>query len=241
MRIDRLIPLLAAMTLCLTLAAQNEPSTFIPAKNISAGAQFAYTDLNTDNTELYLLIHPVSAKGQATLIAPFVEYAYRDDRALGLRFSYLNACAQLDHLTLDLLNDGLQLSLSDMSAHICSYGGTLYHRNYFGLDRRNLLAAFAEVGLNLTGDRSDFGDGSAYSSSFKAGLTFSPGLIFFVMDHVAASCSVSMGGVSYRSVKCYSNGVETGHRAKFGSRFGLDLLGINFGISFYLSNLLNQV
>ncbi len=227
--------------LCLSVAAQNEPSAFISAKNLSVGAQFAHADLNSDNTELFLLINPVSAKGQATLIAPSVEYAYQDDRALGLRFSYLHACAQLDQLTLNLLNDGLQFSLPDMNAHISTYGGTLYHRNYFGLDRRNLLAAYAEVGLNLTGGRSDFGDGSAYSTSFKAGLTFSPGLIFFVMDNVAASCSVSMGGMSYRSVRCYSDGRETGHRAKFGSRFGLDLLGINFGISFYLGNLLNQV
>lgn len=235
MRILRLIPLAVAVTLCLSAAAQDDPqpSAFIPGGSFSAGAQIAYAQLDSDNSEIFLLVNPVTARGSATLVAPFAEYSYRDDRSIGLRLSYLGASARLDDLTLDLLNEGLQFSVSDMSARLNSFGGALYHRNYFGIDRRNRLAAFAEFALSLSGGRSDFGSDGEYSSSFKAGLSFSPGLMFFIMNNVAASCSVSMGGLSYNSVKCYSDGTGTGHRSKFGSRFGLDLLGINFGVSFH--------
>lgn len=207
---------------------------FIPAHSKAAGAQFAHVSFDSRDSELLLLLNPMTASGSASVVAPFVEYAYSDDKSFGLRVNWFSANALLDDLTLDLLNEGLQFSVDNIEGGMRTLGGSVFHRKYFGLDDKNRLAAFTEVALTLSRGRSSFGFADTFTNTLKANIAFSPGLMFFVMNNVSASCSLSMANVSFNSVKCFSDGEMVGEREKFGSHFGLDVMGINFGISFYL-------
>lgn len=216
MRAGRLILIIAVSVLPLTVSAQQK-EIFMPAGTFSVGIQAAYAGLNSDNSDILLLLDQVNAKGSAFYAAPQAEFSYRDNRTLGVRMNYCSA----------------SLSADQIGAGMRRIGGAVFHRNYFALDRKNRLAAFAEFSASLTGGRTQFGNENEYSSSLRARLSFSPGLTYFVMNNVSVSLSIGLAGLSYNSVKCYSDGVETGYRHKFGADFGLDLLGSGFGISFW--------
>lgn len=216
MKAFRLILICAISAMPIAVSAQ-EKEVFIPKGSVSAGIQAAYASLNSNNSDFMLLLNEINAAGHAFYAAPGVEFSYRDNRAVGLRLNYVSG----------------NLAMDNADAAVRSVGGAVFHRNYFALDRKNRLAAFVEFSASLTGRRADFVKTGENTSSLKAGLTFSPGLMYFVMNNVSISFSIGMAGLSYNSAKCYSGGVETGHSHRFGADFGLDLLGSGFGISFY--------
>ncbi|MCQ2176919.1 MAG: hypothetical protein MJY41_03145 [Bacteroidales bacterium] len=222
--------MILAMAFC---AGAQERTAFIHKGSIEIGAQVAHTSLESDNSDILLLLNPLTIGSKATLIAPFAQIAYRDNKAIGARLSIFDAFLEMDNLTLDLLNDDMQFDLEAVTAAMSTFGGSVFHRSYYGLDSKNRLAAFTEFSLSLTGGQSDFGKNGDFSKSLKAKLSFSPGLIFFVMNNVAASFSLSMANISYNSIRCYSDGAENGKRARFGSKLGPDITGVNFGVSVF--------
>ena len=213
-----------------------EGITVVPKGDFSVGAQFANLRLDSDNSEIMLLLNPVSAEGRFFQFAPFFEYAYKENSTFGARLHLTNATAVLDQVTIDLLNEGLSFDITDLDTRMKSYGASVFHRNYFGLDPRGRVAVISELALTVSGGRTDYdfrNPGSDYSTSRKLNFSFSPGLVFYVMNNVSAMCTISMANISYNRVKCFSSGAETGSREKFASRFGVDLTGINFGIAFH--------
>lgn len=228
-----------ALLFCIALGAAanaRDARVMVPKGDFSMGAQFAHMRLNSDNSEIMLLLNPINAEGKISQVAPFFEYCYRDDCSFGSRLQYVSADAVLDKLTLDLLNDGLSFDVSDLSTRKRSFGLCVFHRNYFALDERSRVAVISEVSLAYTGGRTDFDitqPGADYSTSRKLNFAFSPGLVYYVMNNVSAMFTLSMANVSYNTVKCYTDGAETGTRAKFAGRFGVDLTGMNFGVAFH--------
>lgn len=223
MRRFRKIAATAAATFAFFCAGAQEGRLIVPQGDYSMGLQFAVANFNSENSELLLLLNPIDASGRATLVAPFAEYSYRDNRSIGARLSFFSGNAVINELGLDMLNDGLSFDLSDIKLGMSSFGISIFHRNYLGLDERGRAGLFAEFALGYTGGTT--GD----SKSTKLELNFSPGFVFFLMDNVSVSCSLSMAGLNYTSVKT-SDG---GSRSKFGVRAGVDLLGLNFGVSFH--------
>ena len=213
-------------------AAQELPS-FIRKGSISIGAQLAHTSIDSDNSDILMLLNPLSVNGKATLFAPVAQISYKDNKALGIRACFFDVNLDLENLTIDLLNDDMQFDLESLTAAMSTFGGSVFHRSYYNLDAKNRLAAYTEFALSLTGGQSDMGINGEFTKSLKAKVSFSPGIIFFVMNNVATSFSLSMANISYNSVKCYSDGKESGQRSKFGSKLGPDITGVNFGISVY--------
>jgi len=208
----------------------------IQKSSYAAGAQFAYMKLDSDDSELLLVMSPVSAKGSISHITPFFEYAYKDDCAVGAKLQFLVGNATIDNLTLDLMSEGLSFGVTDIDSHLKRFSAFLYHRNYFALDRRSRIGVIAEESLCYARTVTDYdydNPGTKYSKGNKVTLAFSPGIIFFVMNNISVSFTLSMANLSYNSVKSYSNGEVTGSRGKFGAKFGVDVTGINFEIGFH--------
>lgn len=231
----RLTFILTVMLATLSIdAAARE--TFVPKGDLSAGTQLAFINFNSDNSEYFMLLNPLSAEAKFKLFAPFFEYAYADNGSIGFRLDYSIITAAVDNLTLDLLNEGLSFDVSDLNANTRSAGASIYHRNYFGVDRKNRFGFFCEESLGYKSGRMEFYTGDSadnYTKSSRFSLSFSPGFTFFVMNNISVSCSVGMAGVSYNKVTCFKGGSPTGDRQKFAVRFGPDLLGANFGIAFH--------
>lgn len=228
--------IISAILMALAASPAYSQNIMVPKGDFSLGAQFAHFKLNSDNSELMLLINPVSAQGRISQIAPFFEYAYKDDCSFGGRLNYIAGDAILDSITLDLLSEGLSFDISDLNTHMRSFGASIFHRNYFALDSRSRIAVIAEESLSYVNGRTDYdyaSPGQNYSASRKLNFAFSPGIIFYVMNDVSAFVTVSMANVSYNTVRCYTGGTQSGDRTKFAARFGVDLTGIGFGVAFH--------
>lgn len=210
--------------------------TMILKHNFAAGLQFAYLDLNSDNSELFLIVSPISANGSIFHLTPVVEYAYKNDCAIGGKIQYMSGNATLDNLSLDLMSEGLQFSVSDISSRMKRFSGIIYHRNYFALDKHSRIGVIAEESLTYSRSYIDYDSdapGTRYSTGNRFTLAFSPGITFFVMNSISIGLSVSMANLSYNSVKSYKAGEEPGSRTKFGAKFGVDVTGVNFEIVFH--------
>lgn len=227
--------LLAAMSALLMAVAANA-QVMVQKGDFSVGAQFAHLKLDSDNSEIMLLVNPVSAQGKISQFSPFFEYTYKDDCSFGARVQYFSGAAVLDNITIDLLSEGLSFDLSNLNTHMKRIGASVFHRNYFALDPRSRVGIIADESLSFSEGRIEYDNskpGMNYSTSGKLNFAFSPGLVFYVMNRVSAMLTISMANVSYNTVKCYTDGSESGGRSKFAARFGIDLTGINFGVAFH--------
>lgn len=223
--------------LCAALVAASASAQVMVQKgNFSVGAQFAHLKIDSDNSEIMLLVNPVSAQGKISQFAPFFEYAYKDDCSFGAKIQYFSGSAILDNITIDLLSEGLSFDLSDLNTHMKRFGASVFHRNYFALDQRSRVGIIAEESLSFSEGRTEYDKskpGLNYATSNRINFAFSPGLVFYVMNNVSAMLTISMANMSYNTVKCYTEGAQSGGRSKFAARFGVDLTGINFGVAFH--------
>lgn len=235
MRITKIFSIVLVGCLFSLRASAQEPKLIIPKGEWQFGAQMAHASYKSDNSEILMLINPLNANVSAGMFSPFLSYAYRDNRTVGMRLNYFEANIAVDDLTLDLLNDGLSFDVSDLTGGTRTWSAALYHRNYFGLDDRGRFGVICEFALSYGGTHSNFASQpDSYTLANKAKLSFSPGFVVFVMNNVSTSLTVGMADVYYNNVSCYREGELTGTRHKLGTRFGLDLLGINMGISVHL-------
>lgn len=228
------ICIFAALLAASTMAAARP--LFVPRGDVAAGAQVAFISFSSDNSELFLLLDGMDASAGFKKFSPFFEVAYADDRSIGFRIDYSILNAAVDELTLDLLNDGLNFDVSDISAKTRSAGASIFHRNYFGLDSRSRFGFFLEESLGYSSSRLQVAAGEAsdaYTSSSRIKLSFAPGFEFYVRNNISVGAWISMGGATYSHVKCIDGGSVTGTRQKFSARFGPDLLGAGFGVSFH--------
>ena len=232
----RTVRILLTAVAALVLAATASAQVMVPKGDFSVGAQFAHLKLDSDNSEIMLLVNPVSAQGKISQFSPFFEYAYKDDCTFGARIQYFSGSAVLDNITLDLLSEGLSFDLSDLNTHMKRFGASVFHRNYFALDPRSRVGIIAEESLSFSEGRTEYDKtkpGMNYSTSNKLNFAFSPGMVFYVMNNVSVMLTISMANMSYNSVKCFTDGSQSGGRSKFAARFGVDLTGINFGVAFH--------
>jgi len=222
--------------LALFSAGTANAQLMIQKGSFAAGAHFGHFKMDSDNSELLLMVNPINASGSITAIAPFFEYAYRDDRSVGLKFQYLSGNVAIDDITIDLPSEGMTFQLTDMSTFMRRYSAYVYHRNYFALDKKSRVGLIAEESLSYHRTRTDSdreNPDKKYATANKFNIAFSPGLIFFVMNNVSASFTLSIANMSYGITRCYTDGALVGDRSKFDARLGVDITGVNFGIAFH--------
>lgn len=232
----KILVIAAVMLLCPLFVRAQERPTFIAKGSFAAGIQFGTLDLNSDNSGILLVLNPITAKGRVSTIAPFVEYAYRNDRGAGARISYTSGNAAVDNITIDLLNEGMAFDFTDVSAGITMLDAAVFHRNYYALDPKSRVAVVTEFALSAGRGHSEFntgGEAMTRADYLRAKLSFSPGLSFFIMNNISITGTVSMASLSYNRVECFNNNEITGSRNKFGANVGIDLLGVWFGAAFH--------
>ena len=167
----RLFLLIAAVTLGVTTALaqqsaelttevkSNSESRFLPTtrrvdRNIDLnkfvykgewmlGIAASYGTLDVSDSDLMLLFDDINLGLRRTAVLPYVAYAYRDNRAVGMRFGYEFLKADLGNAALDLgsLAEDISFEVSDIGIRSESFNYSLFHRNYIGLDRRGIVGA----------------------------------------------------------------------------------------------------
>ncbi len=207
------------------------------------GAAVSYGEVQSDNSEVMLLLEGIDASGDMLSIKPFVGYFYKDNRCVGARFGYSSLGGELGDATIDLgdTND-LEIDIPYFKLRSESYSYGVFHRSYVGLDKAGRAGLFAEVELmgshskGLTSFEMTEGDmTTSRSKSSSLELSFNPGVAVYVMPNVCATLSFGFGGVNYKSIKQYDeNWNPTGERISSKMSFKFNVTAINFGINIHL-------
>lgn len=217
---------------------------FVYRGEVMLGLAASYGTMKASDADLLLLLDNINFNLNRVTVKPFVAYAYRDNRSVGMRFGYEQIKGGLDNLDVDLgsAND-IALSLSGLGLENRSYSWSVFHRNYIGLDRRGIVGAIIESELLVKTGTSSFSfssDGDVnYSKSrnFAAKLNFNPGLAVYVFPQVCVTVTVGIGGLYYNNVRQEDlYGVETGRRDRTGLKFKFNIADIQIGIVAHLWN-----
>lgn len=209
----------------------------IPKGEKLAGLQFAYLNMNSENSEYLLLANGLDARASFSSLSPMIAYAISGNHVIGGKISFSSATGSLDATTLSLLNDGLDFDLSDISASLRQKSLSVFYRTYLGLEEKCRFGLFYEYALSYGYSRTAFSlDGSSddWSDNRKARLSFSPGLVFFPSSNISTQVSVSLADVTWNKTTYVNDGDIKGTKTGFRSQLSLDLLGISFGLVIHI-------
>ena len=214
----------------------------IPKGEKLAGLQFAYLNMNSENSEYLLLANGLDAKASFSSLSPMIAYAISGNHVIGGKISFSSATGSLDATTLSLLNDHENknvkiIALSDISASLRQKSLSVFYRTYLGLEEKCRFGLFYEYALSYGYSRTAFSlDGSSddWSDNRKARLSFSPGLVFFPSSNISTQVSVSLADVTWNKTTYVNDGDIKGTKTGFRSQLSLDLLGISFGLVIHI-------
>lgn len=212
---------------------------FIPRGEWSGGMTASYAELSTRDMELFDMVKDVNLGVHSFSIKPYVQYAFANNFAAGVRFGYTDSNAVIDSFNLDFMDDA-GMSLNDVRYENRSFMGALFMRQYIGVSRRGRFGIFNELELAFSGGNSEFSrpvDGVAkhtHTRYFRSALNFSPGVSVFIMRNVSFDVSVGALGFNITHERQQENGVDKGSRTASGMSFRWNLLNINFGLGIHI-------
>ena len=224
-----------------------KPNTlFIPAGTVGAGATFNFTTYSLgkglEDVGFQIptgLINGVKGSLNTFKVSPNVEYFLWDNSCIGARFSYGRTKLGVGGLNLSI-GDDLSFGIKDYNFHSSSYEAYITLRNYMPIAQSKRFAIILEgrIGGAYSQSKSyKVEDGmkhGTYTDTFKASFDFFPGLCVFIMNNVALIAQMGVFGISYRWVKQTTNHVDKSIMQGGNTAFGLNLLSVEVGTSFYI-------
>lgn len=208
---------------------------FIPKGKWGFGISASYGELDTEDIRVLDIAKDFNFKGKLYSVRPYIQYFFRSNQAIGLKFDYTRGYADLASLSVDF-DDDINFNIRDASYYQQTFQVSTFYRDYVGLDHNGRFGIFNEVDLA-------FGSGSSrfkrlYDNKLrdtrtnitKASLNFSPGLCVFVQDYVSLNVSFGVFGIHYRHEHQKTNGIDEGTRDTSGANFRFNLFNINFGL-----------
>lgn len=217
---------------------------FVYKGEVMLGIAASYGTLDVSDSDLMLVFDDINLGLRRAAVMPYIAYAYKDNRSVGLRFGYEFLQGDLGNVALNLGSAAdLSFSITDIGIKSESYAWSLFHRNYIGLDRRGIIGAILESEVQVkTGTTSLYvgaGDDRSQSinKNFAARLNFNPGLAVYVFPEVCVTVTVGIGGLYYNNIRQFDAvGVETGRRDHSALKFKFNVADIQIGVVAHLWN-----
>lgn len=217
---------------------------FVYRNEWMVGLTASYGTMSVANSDLMLLLEDINIGLKRTTVRPFLAYAYRDNRAVGIRMGYEMIRGNLDNISLNLGEEAdLSFSLGGFGVDNESMSVALFHRNYVGFDRRGIVGMIIESELlvksGLTTLTTGSGDSAkqSHSQNLSAKLNLNPGLAVYIFPEVCVTVTVGIGGLSYNSIRQLdASGAETGRRQRSFMRFKVNIADIQIGVVAHLWN-----
>ncbi len=215
-----------------------ESSVFIPKGQWITGISFSYSQ-SSQNDYRFLIVEGLSADTYSFKVTPMLAYAFGNDMAAGLKFSYTRSLAKLENTDL-VLGSETSANLD----HVYSLGHNYYapalFRNYFSLGNSRRFGFFNEIQLQLGGGQSKLTQGvgpdlsGTYETNFSLDVGIVPGLMVFLSNWSAMEVNVGVLGFSYRTTHSVKDQIYHSRRHSKSANFRINLFSITFGTTFYL-------
>lgn len=205
---------------------------FMPKNSLGLGVQGVYFNMNSSDSQIFQLLTGISGKVSFMRIAPSFSWCYHRNQMLGIRFSYTWAELQVQNASVNLPMEGLDLNISNAGGVLNRFGGALFHRSYFGIDRRGICAIYADLAVTYSNARVAAAPNNNDLRSIA--LVFSPGFEVFVMNRLSLNFELGLAKIGYNFARNYENGVLSGKSDTFLANIKPSLTDINFGLTYYL-------
>lgn len=224
---------------------QIDRNKFVFKGEVMLGLTASHGRLNVEDSDLMLLLDNIDLGLNSTTVKPFLAYAYRDNRAVGMRFGYEYLRGDLGNVALNLGSAAdISFALGGVGLKSENYAWSIFHRNYIGLDRRGIIGAILESEVLVkTGSTSIFttdAEGlptSSTSRNFAAKINFNPGLAVYVFPEVCVTVTVGIGGLYYKNVRIMDEADRVvGRRDRTGLQFKFNIADIQIGVVAHLWN-----
>ena len=218
---------------------------FVYKGEVMLGLTASYGNVKAEDSDLMLLFNDIDVGLRSTTVRPFIAYAYRDNRAVGMRFGYQYMNGQLGNidLNLGLVADGIEdMNISDLGLRNETYSWSIFHRNYLGLDRRGIVGVILESELLVKTGTTRFNSGgesvnSSLSRNFAAQLNLNPGIGVYIFPQVCVTATVGIGGLRYNNIRqLNSAGEVVGRRDHSSLSFKVNIVNIQIGVVAHLWN-----
>ena len=218
---------------------------FVYKGEVMLGLTASYGRVDSDNSDIMLLLNGIDVGLRSTTVRPFFAYAYSDNRAVGFRMGYELIKGDLSNIdaSLGLIAEGMEnLSIGDIGLRNESYSWSLFHRHYLGLDRRGIVGVILETELLVKNGTTQFLSGgedvsASLSRNFAARLNVNPGIGIYVFPQVCVTATVGIGGLRYNNIRQYDDaGAVIGRRDHSSLDFKLNITNIQIGVVAHLWN-----
>ena len=218
---------------------------FVYKGEVMLGLTASYGRVDSENSDIMLLLNGIDVGLRSTTVRPFFAYAYSDNRAVGFRMGYELIKGDLSNIdaSLGLIAEGMEnLSIGDIGLRNESYSWSLFHRHYLGLDRRGIVGVILETELLVKNGTTQFLSGgedvsASLSRNFAARLNVNPGIGIYVFPQVCVTATVGIGGLRYNNIRQYDDaGAVIGRRDHSSLDFKLNITNIQIGVVAHLWN-----
>lgn len=203
-----------------------------PKGEWQCGLAVMYADFNSSNADYMLILQGLNAKASFLRIAPEAVYTFKNNHAIGARFTYTKANGMLDSATLDLLGN-MSVTADDVDAVTNTMGANIFKRTYVGIDRQGRFGIFWDYIFGYTRTRTQLLS-PTYSVKDKFSFAFAPGVIYFPMNNISVHANISIADLSYASTTAYEDAEIVGEHQGWRAQAGLNLLNLNFGLTIHL-------
>ena len=209
---------------------------FVKKGTWAVGGTAKYAQHINDGYSLFV-ISDINSNGYDISIKPELMYAFKDNLAVGLKFSY--GRSMLDLANADLGIASIQMNASDCYQIQHKYAAYGVVRAYIPFGNSKRVAMFADVQLGGSfkqGKAFNAGGNQVYGTykeAFSLHLGVDPGLMVFLTDTLALEMNIGVFGIDYRWETQVHNQIENGSTDSASAGFMINFLSLGVGISYY--------
>lgn len=213
-------------------------TVFVPKGQWITGISISYSQTN-QNKYNFFVFEDIDADTYTFKVTPMLAYAFKNDMAIGLKFSYTRSLGKLASADI-VLGQGNEYDLDHIYALSHNYYATAFFRNYFSLGHSRRFGFFNEIQLQLGGGQTKITRGvsesltGTYETNFSLDVGITPGLMVFLSDWSAMEVNIGVLGFSYNETKSVNDRIYVAHRKSKSANFKINLFSITFGTTFYL-------
>ena len=210
---------------------------FISKGTWMTGGTVSYSEHEEANLN-FMVLKDFESDGYSFSISPYFGYFFKDNMAIGGRFTYHRSYMDLGNVDINL--GGLEINLNEVYYLEHKYDATAFFRSYMSIGSSKIFGLFNEMrltyghgqGKNSTGKGVDY-DGT-YQTIQNLKIGFAPGLTAFITNRASAEVSIGVMGFDFKWIDQKTNQVEVGKRRVSSGNFKINLFSINLGMTLYL-------
>ena len=215
-----------------------EKTPFIPKGQWITSLSVNYSQQKADQYQ-FLIIEGISGDNYSFKVSPMFAYAFKNDLAVGGRFSYKRTRTRIDSADVKLSSKD-SFGIKNFYSINQSFQGTLLLRNYMPLGHGKRFGIINEVQLNLEYGESKLVSGTgaelsgSFEKTFSAGIGISPGIMMFLSNYRSIEVNVGVLGLDFSHSTQTSNQVYVAKRHSTSANLRINLFSISFGVAFYI-------